>query len=94
MRFHRQTAALLAAATMAAGLPAMAQDTAVGHSQSTTVTRQTVPGHVSTNKRKVVHIKKHVIVPAKAAPSGPGTVHRTTTTTVHKSSSISGGQAR
>jgi hypothetical protein len=95
MRFYHQTALLVAATTLAAGLPAMAQDTQVAQSKSTAVTRTTVPGHVSTNKRRVVHIKKHVTVPASPAPKPGDTVHKTTTTTmVHKSSAASSGPAQ
>lgn len=95
MRFYRQTALALAAATLAAGVPAMAQDAQVSSSKTSTVTRQTVPGKVSTNHKRVVHIKKHVIVPAKAAAApADGAVHTTKTTTVHKSSAASSGPAQ
>lgn len=94
MRFHRETAALLAAAMLVPALPAMAQETAASHAQSSSVTRTTIPGHTSVNKTRVVHVKKHVKAPAAETPSGPGTVHTTTTKTVHKSSAQSGGTTR
>lgn len=93
MSFYRQTVLALAATTLVAGVPAMAQETQVSHAESRSVTSTPIKGHHSVNKRHVVHIKKHVIVPAKAAAQpAPGSTMTTTktTTAVHKSSSSSG----
>ncbi|MDE1915512.1 MAG: hypothetical protein KGJ57_10800 [Sphingomonadales bacterium] len=90
MRFHRHTAALIAATMLVPALPAMAQDTAASHAQSSRVTRTTIPGHVSVNKTRVVHVKKHVTTPAKHRPTG--SVHTTTSRVVHTSSAHSGGE--
>ena len=97
MSFYRHTALALAAATLAAGVPAMAQDMQTSSTKSSSVTRSTIPGKVSKNHKRVVHIKKHVIVPAKDAPAPAGdgaTVHTTKTTTMHKSSAASSGPAQ
>jgi hypothetical protein len=95
MRIYRQSTlpifGAIAAATLVAGMPAMAQDTQVTHAQSSSVTRTPIKGHVSVNKRRVVHIRKHVTVHARpAAPARDGAMKTTTTTTVHRSSSSSG----
>lgn len=87
MRFSRAIAPVVAAMALAAGLPAAAQ--VIGHSETSKKTVTTVPGHVSTNKVKVVHIKK--AVPAPPPPAPGTTVHKTVTKKVHKTS-VSSGQ--
>lgn len=86
MRYHRKTAMMIA---LAAALPlgaTVARAQEVEHHQTVTRSKivRTVPGHVSTNKVRVVHVHKVVHVPPR--PHGP--VHHTTVTrTVRKTSS-------
>ncbi|WP_068082042.1 hypothetical protein [Novosphingobium rosa] len=82
------TGLALAAAGMAA--PASAQVTHETQEQHSTRTSTEVPGNVSTNKVKVVHVKKHVTAPA-AKPAPGAAVHTTVTKTEHHASSSQSG---
>ncbi|WP_206240286.1 hypothetical protein [Novosphingobium terrae] len=95
MRIDRKLTAtaltgLALAATIGMAAPASAQVTHETQEQHSTRTSTTVPGNVSTNKVKVVHVKKHVAAPAKPAPGS--TVHTTVTKTEHRAASSQSGQ--
>lgn len=84
MKQTHKAALGIAAALLVSATTAGAQE--VEHHQTVTRSKvvRTVPGHVSTNKVRVVHVHKTVHVPPR--PTGP--VHHTTVTrTVHKTSS-------
>lgn len=83
------TALTLAAAIGVATSASAQQVTHETQEHHSTSTNTTVPGNVSTNKVKVVHVKKHVAAPAKPAPGS--TVHTTVTKTEHHASSSQSG---
>jgi hypothetical protein len=93
MRFHPKTTlpftAVALAAMVSVAAPASAQVTHETQEHHSTSTNTTVPGNVSTNKVKTVHIKKHVAAPAKPAPGSA--VHTTVTKTEHRSASSQSG---
>lgn len=89
MKIYRAMTPAVAAMACMVALPAMAQ--VATHSETNKRTVTPVEGNVSTNKTKVVHIKK--TVPAAPQPATGGTVHTSKVTKkVHKTSVKTGGQ--
>jgi Holliday junction resolvasome RuvABC endonuclease subunit len=84
------TALTLAAAIGVATSASAQQVTHETQEHHSTMTNTTVPGNVSTNKVKVVHVKKHVTAPA-AKPAPGSTVHTTVTKSEHRAASSQSG---
>lgn len=78
MSYHRKAAVIAAAMAFVFSLPAAAQEVHSNHTVTRTRTVTPVPGHVSTNRVRVVHIKKTIRVPAR--PVHGRVVHRTVVT--------------